>query len=92
MNAKQSPIPARDALPPEVAKALDEVLWYVWQDEIENFAADEPAPDEEHIFRHIAAVDGWLHGHDATAEELVESFLSGGDKASARERVRRFRG
>jgi hypothetical protein len=84
--------PAKDSLPEHVAEAIDEILWYLWQDEIENFIADEPAPDEPHIFRAIATVDGWLHGYRASAEELVRDFSAETDRETVRRRVRTFRG
>src|SRR4051812_8246926 len=84
--------PAKDALPADVARAIEEVLFYLWQDEQDNFIADEPAPGDDHIFRSLVAVDGWFYGHQSTAEEMVETFCSEGDKATARMRARSFRG
>jgi hypothetical protein len=38
--------PAKDALPADVAKAVEDLLWYLWQDEQEAFIAEEPEPCE----------------------------------------------
>lgn len=84
--------PAREALRADVAEAVEDVLWYLWQEAQEAFIADEPEPGEDHIFRSLVAVDGWLHGHEATAEDFIEAFCSEDDKATARARVRSFRG
>jgi hypothetical protein len=84
--------PAKDSLPEHVAKALEEVLSYLWQDEIENFIADEPAAHEPHIFRELVTVDGWFYGYRASAEELVRDFYSEPDRDTVRRRVQSFRG
>jgi hypothetical protein len=79
-------------LPANVAKAIEDVLWYLWEEARDAFIADEPGPDEDHIFRSLATVDGWFYGHDATAEDLVAAFSSDDDRATARLRVRSLRG
>jgi hypothetical protein len=92
MDGDKKRIPGKVTLPAEVAEAMDKVLWYVWQDEIENFIADEPGPDEEHIFRHIAVVDGWFYGHEETAEELAGRHTNEGEVTEMiKKRVRSFR-
>jgi hypothetical protein len=77
--------PAKDSLPGQVAEAIDEVLRYLWQDEIESFMADRPGTDEPHIFRALATIDGWCHGHGASAEELARDFSS--DRETGRVRA-----
>jgi hypothetical protein len=84
--------PAKEVLQAEVAQAVEDVLWYLWDEAQEAFIADEPGPEEGHIFRSLVAIDGWFYGHDSTAEEFVEAFCSDDDKATARRRVRSFRG
>jgi hypothetical protein len=84
--------PAKDSLPEHVAKAIDQVLRYLWQEAIEGFIADEPGSDEPHIFRALAAIDGGFDGHRAGAEELVRDFSAESDREAARSRVRSFRG
>lgn len=84
--------PAKDDLPADVAKAVEDILWYLWEEAQEAFITDEPGADEDHIFRSLVAVDGWFHGHDATAEEFIKAFCSDADQSTARSRVRSFRG
>ena len=84
--------PARDALPSGVAEAIEDVLWYLWEEARDGFIADGPGPGEGHIFRSLVALDGWFSGHDATAEEFIEEFCSDDDRASSRARVRSLRG
>jgi hypothetical protein len=91
-TAGKRPTHARGALPTDVAKAIEDVLWYLWEEARDGFIADEPGPDEDHIFRSLATVDGWFYGHDATVEELVAAFCSDNDRAMARVRARSFRG
>ena len=55
--------------PPEEAhEALQAIREYLWDDERAHFAK-YPVPD--HIFRHLAALDRWLYGHERTAEEMA---------------------
>lgn len=91
MNTQHLPH-AIDTLPTEVAKALEEVLWHFWEAELENFVADAPEEGESHIFRSLVALDGWFYGHGTTAGEYVRDFLSEGDQALIKARVRAFRG
>jgi hypothetical protein len=84
--------PAKDSLPVHVAKAIDEILLYLWQEGIEAFIADEPAPGEPHMFRDVVTVSGWFDGHRTTAEELLQEFYTTADRESARRHVHTFRG
>ncbi len=83
---------AKDSLPGTVADAIDEVLWYLWQEAIESFIADESGPGEGHIFRALVAVDGWFYGHDEDPEEIVSGLLTDDERAAARRRGRSCRG
>lgn len=83
--------PAREDLPADVSKAVEDVLWYLWEEAKDAYLADEPDKGEEHIFRSLVAVDAWFYGHDDDAEKAVEAYSSD-DRAKARERVRSFRG
>lgn len=89
MNAKTK---AKDTLPASVAMAIEEVIGYLWEAEIENFIADEPTADEEHIFRSLVAIDQWFSGHEASPEEVVRRFYSKEDVFTLKARVRSFRG
>ncbi|RUL88018.1 acylphosphatase [Tautonia sociabilis] len=84
--------PAKESLPETVARAIEEILWHYWEAEHENFIADEPGPDEEHIFRHLVAVDGWFEGYEVSAEQIVAEFTDEDLRDAARRRARRFRG
>jgi hypothetical protein len=87
MNAEQeskTTAPAKDHLPPEVSKAIEEVLWYLWQDELEAFIADEPEANEGHIFRSLVAIDRWFYGHTSTVEDFIRDYEDEIEVARAR--------
>ena len=74
METGTNKIPANETLPPEVAKAIEEVLWFYWQEQLEAFAYDPPVDGEDHCFQHLVAIDQWFYGHDDTAEQIVADF------------------
>ena len=92
MNQEKRKSPAKDTLPEDVAQAIEAIIEFHWVAEFENFIADEPAPDEEHIFRHLVALDGWLEGYEATAEKIVADTTDDDLRDAARRRARSFRG
>lgn len=81
--------PAKETLPPEVAKAIEEVLWFYWQEQLEAFAYDPPEPDEEHGFRHLVTIDQWFYGHEESAEKIAADFDA--ENEAAIERLRNTR-
>lgn len=83
--------PARETLPTEVAEAIEDVLWYLWEEARDGFIADGPGPGEGHIFRSLVAIDRWFYGHDEGPEEHVAGFLTDEERSAARERARSFR-
>jgi hypothetical protein len=90
MNGETKYSPAKKTLPPEVARAIEAVLEFYWQEQLEEFLADEPEAREEHCFRSMVAIDGWFYGHEMSAEDFVRDYE--GDIEAACARVRSFRG
>jgi hypothetical protein len=78
--------PAKESLPPEVAKAIEFVFDYYWQEQLEAFIAEEPGPDDEHCFRALVAIDQWFYGHETSAEKFVADY-----EADVEERLERLR-
>jgi hypothetical protein len=71
MSSDDRKRPAKDLLPRSLSLALEDILLYLWEDEMEDFIACGPDPDGAHIFRSIVAVDRWFYGHDYTPEQIV---------------------
>ena len=92
MSTTELKLPAKEVLPEGVAKAVEEILGYLWEAELEDFIADGRGPDEGHIFCALAVLDGWFHGHGATPEELVADFYSAGSEGFAKARAPGSRG
>ena len=92
MRTSEPKLRAKVVLPERVAKAIEEILGYLWEAELGDFIADGRGPDEGHIFCALAVLDGWFHGHGATPDELVADFYSAGSKGFAKAREAGSRG
>lgn len=55
----------------EIAAALDKLLQYNWEAELEDYVT-EGCPDEGHIFLEMVKLDQWLFGHEVTAKEFAQ--------------------
>lgn len=57
----------------ELREHIAQVVAYNWKDELSDFEDQtEPAARENHIFRHLVALDGFLGGHDFTPESFIK--------------------
>lgn len=63
--------PAKPSLPPAVRKSLDEVVSYLWDDELRH--AQENGLDPRHVFCHLVRVDNWLNQRMAKPEDYLET-------------------
>lgn len=84
MNDETTRTPAKETLPPEVAKAIEEVLWFYWREQLEAFCCDPPEPDEGHCFRSLVAIDRWFYGHEDSAEKIAADFEAENEAAVER--------
>jgi len=73
MSAKK-PMRLRPTLPKKVRKALNDIIEYAWDDELES--AEESLRDEGnikgHIFCALVEADNWLRGTDVTPEDYLD--------------------
>lgn len=68
--------PGRDTLPQPVAEALDALLWYLWEAELQDYSENRgEAGEEEHIFHSVVTVDNWFEGgRPVSADEWADDF------------------
>ncbi|MBX6315275.1 MAG: hypothetical protein IRY99_20545 [Isosphaeraceae bacterium] len=61
---KPKRIAARDTLPPELVKAILNLMENVWDHNFLNAEENECDPEKDDLHRSFVAVDNWLHGTD----------------------------
>lgn len=56
-------------IPNPVREALQEVLDYLWDDELSDFRATDNT--DGHVFQSLVVVHSWLHGESKTASDYL---------------------
>lgn len=57
-------------IPEEVAKAMEHVIDYLWDDESRNYRITEKSQRENHVFSHLRVVQRWLMARVRTVSGL----------------------
>lgn len=67
-------LPGKVTLPTDVAEALEEVLDYHWDDELEHLQEhlDNGGESRGHIFESLLKVRNWFDGANAQLSEFVD--------------------
>lgn len=64
-------------IPAEVRDAIETILEYNWQDELDDIREHEGEIDATcHIFSSLVTLDNWINGRTKTVREYVEMIGS----------------
>ncbi len=65
----------RDQIPEDARRAIEALLRYNWDDEVEDYSEQDDEGQAGHILNHMVLLRNWLHGTNFTAKHAVASYF-----------------